>query len=190
MGENLTFPMFNDKRSRKIIVLAHCLLNQNSISDGTADLPGQFTEVINLLMKNNIGIIQLPCPELVCLGLDRQDRLGAERDLLIENTRIRSLLEKQENLEMLRKKAEEIVFQIEEYSKHGFEIFGIVGVNRSPSCGIETTTKESAEQNGRGVFMEILESELEKRGIKIRMTGTKTSMKEESVQRIKEFITK
>ena len=29
--------MFTDGRSKKVIFLAHCLLNQNSISDGTAD---------------------------------------------------------------------------------------------------------------------------------------------------------
>lgn len=67
--------MFTDNRSKKIIVLAHCLLNQNSISDGTADLPGQFTEIVRLIMRNDIGMIQLPCPELHCLGLDRQDKI-------------------------------------------------------------------------------------------------------------------
>ena len=28
--------MFTDGRSKKVIFLAHCLLNQNAISDGTA----------------------------------------------------------------------------------------------------------------------------------------------------------
>lgn len=49
--------MFQDKRSKKVIVLAHCLLNQNSLSDGTADLPGQFTEIIEKeLEKTGINI--------------------------------------------------------------------------------------------------------------------------------------
>jgi len=182
--------MFNDKRSKKIIVLAHCLLNQNSISDGTADLPAQFTEVIRLLMANDIGIIQMPCPEFLCLGLDRQDKQGAGRDLLLENTRIRNLLEKGGNLEILREKAKEIVFQLEEYIQYGFKIVGIIGVNRSPSCGVETTTKEGNETGGRGVFMEIIENELEKKGINIPMIGSKTSRQAESVERIKRFIEK
>lgn len=84
--------MFTDSRSRRVIFLSHCLLNQNSISDGTADFPSQFDEVIELLMKNRIGIIQLPCPELLCLGLDRGDSNGAKRPVLGENTRIRELL--------------------------------------------------------------------------------------------------
>ena len=28
--------MFTDGRSKKVVFVAHCLLNQNSISDGTA----------------------------------------------------------------------------------------------------------------------------------------------------------
>jgi len=180
--------MFNDKRSKKIIVLAHCLLNQNSISDGTADMPGQFTDVVNLLMANDIGIIQLPCPEVACLGLDRQDKHGANRDLLAENTRIRNLLEKQKNMEILRKRAEEIVFQLEEYSRYGFKIYGIIGVNRSPSCGIETTTINGEENPGHGVFMELIESALQKEGIYIKMIGSKTSRQAESIEQIKRFI--
>jgi len=90
--------MFRDKRSKKIIVIAHCLLNQNSISDGTADFPSQFDKVINLLIENKIGIIQLPCPELICLGLSRQDENGSNRQVLLENTRIRNLLDKKINL--------------------------------------------------------------------------------------------
>lgn len=31
--------MFNDGRSKKVIFIAHCLLNQNAISDGTAVYP-------------------------------------------------------------------------------------------------------------------------------------------------------
>ena len=58
--------MFDDNRGKSIIVVAHCLLNQNSISDGTADFPGQFRELIDLIMANGMGLIQLPCPEMTC----------------------------------------------------------------------------------------------------------------------------
>lgn len=182
--------MFNDKRSKKVIIIAHCLLNQNSISDGTADLPSQFDQVINILMSNKIGIIQLPCPELTCLGLDRQDINGAKRELLLENTRIRYLLERNENQKILMNKVKEIVAQIEEYLKHDFQIIGIIGVNRSPSCGIETTTIDGTEKEGSGIFMKILEEELMKKNIHIRMIGSKTSMEKESIEMIKRFLEK
>lgn len=182
--------MFNDKRSKKIVVVAHCLLNQNSISDGTADLPSQFNKIVNLLIENEIGIIQLPCPELLCLGLARKDETGANNELPYENTRIRTLMEKDENKELLRSRAREIVKQLEDYIKYDFQILGILGVNRSPSCGIETTTIDCKETEGRGVFMQILEDELLKQGIKITMVGTKTGEQEESYTKVKNIFEK
>ena len=109
--------MFNDKRSKKIVIVSHCILNQNSISDGTADCPGQFIEILKIIQGNNIGIIQLPCPELICLGLDRNDKNGAARDLIEENSRIRIHMEISSNLEIIRKLTEPIIYQIEEYIK-------------------------------------------------------------------------
>ena len=63
--------MFTDARSKRVIFVAHCLLNQNSISDGTADYPGANEEILQILLKAKVGIVQMPCPELCCLGLDR-----------------------------------------------------------------------------------------------------------------------
>ena len=96
--------MFDDTRSKKVIVLSHCLLNQNSISDGTSDFPSRFNEVIELLMANDIGMIQLPCPELLCLGLDRGDKHGAKRPVLDENSRIRELMSEIDNLDFPTKR--------------------------------------------------------------------------------------
>jgi predicted secreted protein len=176
--------MFDDARSKKIIIAAHCLLNQNSISDATADLPGQYDKIVSLLIDKKVGIIQLPCPELLCLGLARRDEDGGKRELLLENTRIRSLMEEKQNKDLLRTKVQEIVRQLEEYKKYNFEIIGIIGVNRSPSCGVEITTIEGCETEGQGVFMKILEEELESKGIKIKMTGVKTSEQNESLEKV------
>lgn len=88
--------LFTDKRSRRLVLAAHCLLNQNAISDGTADYPGTHEEVARLLLEEGVGILQLPCPELCCLGLDRGDPLGASRPVTVENTRIRREMERPE----------------------------------------------------------------------------------------------
>lgn len=180
--------MFTDSRSRRVVFLSHCLLNQNSISDGTADFPSQFDEVIDLLMKNRIGIIQLPCPEFLCLGLDRRDSNGAKRPVLDENTRIRALLTEKDQIAVIRDKAEEVVRQTREYQHYGFQILGVIGVNRSPSCGMETTSRNGEEQPGQGVFMEILSETLSANGISLRMIGTKTGEKELSLEKVRRFI--
>lgn len=167
--------MYNDKRSKKIILVSHCIMNQNSISDGTADYAGTFTEILDFLIKQNIGILQIPCPELLCLGLDRGDVNGAKRSVLEENTRIRTELLKEDNLIKINKISEDIYFQINEYLKNDFEIIGCIGVDRSPSCGILTTSKNNEEIEGKGVFMENLEHILKTNDININFIGIKTS---------------
>lgn len=180
--------MFDDNRSKKVILVSHCLLNQNSISDGTADLPSQFDEVIDFIRDNRIGIIQLPCPELLCLGLDRGDKNGSQRELLSENTRIRCLMTERQNMQVLESHARQIAMQIEEYRHYGFQVIGLIGINRSPSCGIETTSMDDREKQGMGVFMQVIAETLDKKGIQLKMTGVKTSKKEESIEKVRQLI--
>ena len=81
--------MFTDIRSQKVVFIAHCLLNQNSISDGTAVYPAAFKDMIQMFLDADVGIVQMPCPELCCLGLDRGNIRGADSPVVVENTRIR-----------------------------------------------------------------------------------------------------
>lgn len=182
--------MFEDKRSKQILLLAHCLLNQNSISDGTADFPGQFREVIDLIIEKHIGILQLPCPELLCLGLDRGDRDGGHRELLTENSRIRNLMTRSANMKRVKRLVRLIVCQVEEYRKFGFEILGLIGIDRSPSCGVDTTSIHDREEKGRGIFIHVLLEELAGRGISIEAVGVKTSQVEASMDKVKRLIVK
>ena len=166
--------MFTDGRSKKVIFLAHCLLNQNAISDGTAVYPAAFRELVQLLLDREVGIVQMPCPELCCLGLDRGDVHGAERPVVEENTRIRRAMEKdgpRQNREALAGLVSE---QVQEYRRHGFQVLGIVGANRSPNCGVETTSDFDREVEGRGAFMEAIAQRLEAAGISVPMLGLKS----------------
>jgi predicted secreted protein len=176
--------MFEDARSKKLVLVAHCVLNQNSISDGTADCPSQFREIVELLMENGVGIVQLPCPELSCLGLDRRDEAGAQRELLSENTRIRGLMEERDAIEQLRARADDVALQLDDYRRHGFELLGLIGIDRSPSCGVETTSRHAREVAGQGVFVAVIEERLRARGIALRMTGVKTSKVAESLAKV------
>ncbi|MCP4573113.1 MAG: DUF523 domain-containing protein [bacterium] len=144
--------MFTDARSRRVVLVAHCLLNRNALSDGTADDPGTCRPALDVLLAADVGIIQLPCPELACLGLDRGDPAGADRPLLRENTRIRRELDRPDNSGRLADLADDVRSQVREYERHGFEIVGLVGVDRSPSCGAGSTTRDGRETPGPGVF--------------------------------------
>ena len=134
--------MFTDGRSRRVVFLAHCLLNQNAISDGTAEVPAAHREILRLILDAQVSVAQMPCPELCCLGLDRGDVHGAERPVVEENTRIRRQLLLPENAQKLDALAEQAAGQVAEYLRHGFTVVGIIGTNRSPSCGVETTSDQ------------------------------------------------
>ena len=167
--------MFTDGRSRKVVFVAHCLLNQNAISDRTAVSPAAFRDVVDFFLERDVGIVQMPCPELCCLGLDRGDPAGGTREVTVENTRIRAAMADPGPHEMLMRLADLVLLQIREYHKHGFQILGIVGANRSPNCGVDTTSADNQELPGRGLFMEELERRLTARGLSLPMVGLKAS---------------
>lgn len=167
--------MFQDGRSRRIALIAHCILNQNSISDGTAVYPASFRDVIDFFLDRDIGIVQMPCPELCCLGLDRGNPLGAESPVVVENTRIRRAMETGEASKRLSALIDHVTRQVLEYQKYGFEIVGIVGANRSPNCGVDTTSDGGMEVSGMGLFMEGISNSLARAGIAVPMIGLKST---------------
>lgn len=177
--------MFSDKRSKKLVFLAHCILNQNSISDGTAEFPASINELIDFFQENEISMVQMPCPELLCLGLDRGNKKGAKQEVIIENTRIRESLKRPALICNISEMAKQLVFQIEEYQKHEFEIIGLVGINRSPSCGVNTTSKNNVEVEGQGIFISILQELLKKRNIKLKMIGIKGTAPQQMLENVK-----
>lgn len=180
--------MFNDGRSKSVVLVAHCILNQNAISDGTASFPGCIKELVELLQVSNVGIIQMPCPELHCLGLDRGNVDGGSTPVVEENTRIRKLLSQNPATEQIEHLAQEITWQLLEYQKYGFEIKGIVGVNRSPSCGVDTTSKHNQEVVGEGIFIEALRHELQENNIQVKIVGIKAFEIEKAVLTVKALL--
>src|SRR3954465_13956329 len=51
--------------------VAHCLLNQNSKTDGGARCPGRAAPLVEELRERGWRIEQMPCPELAFTGLNR-----------------------------------------------------------------------------------------------------------------------
>jgi len=175
------FSMFQDKRSQKIVVVAHCILNQNARVFGIAWRPGMILEIIEVLKAHGVGVVQMPCPELTYAGLNRW-----------------SHTKEQYATPMFRRHCEQIATsitdQIQEYLKNGFNVYAILGVDGSPTCGVNETSVgfkggdvEKATRlkacfvEGSGVFIEELRAELEKRGISIPMRGVRDKRLKEDV---------
>jgi predicted secreted protein len=164
-----------DGRSKKVILTAHCILNQNARHVDCADFPAMMKPLLEALQADEIGIVQLPCPELMALGL------GRDRDVPPLDT-IREALELPEAHARLKPLIDQVVHQIKEYQFQGFQIVGVLGKNGSPSCGVETTSVKSGQAPGQGVFIRLLRDRLKAEGLDIGIKGVDDHRQEEAVE--------
>jgi predicted secreted protein len=155
----LGYVFLGDKRGRRVVFLAHCFLNMNTRFPGGADFEGANVPLVDLLLETGIGIVQMPCPEFLCLGLEK----GQWAALPADEMRAR-----------FRQVAEGVAEQILRYREFGYDIVGIIGMNPSPSCGVEESkgketmlgiSRDTSEAKEPGLFIEELQSLLRGRGV-------------------------
>jgi predicted secreted protein len=180
--------LFDDARSKKVILVAHCILNQNAKLDRCAHYPGAIEEVSEILVASGVGLLQMPCPELLCMGLDRGVAAGTNPTIEAEDTRIAKRMGEADALSTLLGIIDNLVFQIQEYRSNGFEIVGVLGINGSPTCAVETTWYNDAERDGPGVFIKMLQKEIRSKGFAIDMRGIKAYEPAEAVTRLNELL--
>ena len=162
----------NDKRSMKIVVTCHCVLNQNSKLEGIAGWPGSINQILKLIMDSNCGILQIPCPEMLYEGIRRFDKSIEQYDCPAFR-------------EVCKRIAVEIVDQMENYLKWDYQVPAIIAIDGSPSCGLNLTQTAPewrglvAEQNWKkvrykpepGIFIEILKQEMSSRNLDVPIVG-------------------
>ncbi|MEI8215959.1 MAG: CD3072 family TudS-related putative desulfidase [Eubacteriales bacterium] len=124
-----------DARSKKIIFVSNCLLNSNNKVKEFARYPGLCKEVVDAIYKYDLGIMQMPCPETLYLGIDRW---WCTKNLY-DNAGFR---------EFCRGLAKQMVDYMENYQKAGYETVAILSSNGSPTCGV-TLTSWSEDWGGR-----------------------------------------
>lgn len=163
-------------RSKKIVIICHCLLNANAKVYPLAQCGGVYTEVLAGSIAEGAGIVQLPCPETIYLGMKRWGMTWEQYDTLSFRESCRDMLKAS-------------VAQIKAFADIGYEIQQIIGMDGSPNCGINRTCfgftgGEISEQDsvddqranlsfgaGKGVFMEVLSDMLEGEGLTIPFTA-------------------
>lgn len=159
-------------RSRKIAVVAHCHLNVNTKVCGLGAYASARTEVIAPLLGADVGIVQLPCPEVTFLGMRRWGMTVEQYDTPAYRRHCRSILES-------------VVDTLQALAEDGCAIEGVIGVDLSPSCGVNKTCAGYAggelsagapvpgavELPGRGIFMEEFEALLASAGLNVSFAG-------------------
>jgi len=148
--------MFKDNRSGKIALVAHCILNQNSRVFGLAEKSSAITEIVDFLIRKNLGIIQLPCPELTYAGISRLPQTKEQYSTATFRKHCKKI-------------AEDIAKQIQEYETCGVRLKLVIGVAGSPSCNVadDSNAKDS------GIFMEELQHALGEREISAPFYGAR-----------------
>jgi len=158
--------MFKDKRGGKIALIANCLLNQNSRALGLAERSSVITEIVEFLARNEMGIIQMPCPELAYAGVTRQPQTKDQ----YYNVRFRR---------HCRKIANELADQVQEYDKSGIKLKLVIGVNGSPSCGVNETS---------GILIVELRFALDEKAISAPFSAVHTDHLKEDIIRLEKLL--
>jgi predicted secreted protein len=148
---------------KKIQVVAHCLL------DPETRLPG----LRPVFFSPEPPLIQLLCPEAGHLGINRWAVTKNQIDIPTYRRYCREIFRHHADL-------------IEQFAKKGYEI-EVVGVEGSPSCGVDSTTlgytggkirhQDHDHVPGMGVFMEVVAEELKRRGVSFRLVEVKRETK-------------
>lgn len=168
---------------QKILFVSNCVLNTGAKVvlynkeqiDAEESLRKRF---LHQAIDAQIQLVQLPCPELSLYGSRRWGHTKSQ----FNNPFFRA---------HCRKQLEPIFMELEEYlsNPQRFEVLGIIGIDGSPSCGVDYTSEgpSGGSMRGRndldeviaqgrlakepGVLFEVLGEMLAERGIDLKLTG-------------------
>jgi predicted secreted protein len=164
------------KRSKKLVFVSHCLLNQNAMAVGKESYAGSVKDLLELFAEAGIGIVQLECPQIEFnSGLDRKPATKYS----YENNGFR---------ENCKKMSSKLLEKIELYLKNDYKVIGILGVEFSHTCGVHQIQNGSRRTPGKGVFMEELEAEMQKKNFQIPVIGINLNNIYSSIDKIQSLL--
>ncbi len=119
--------------SEKVLFVSHCILNTASkVANSDPELLSREEELrrslLRLALEEDIGLVQLPCPEFTMYGSRRWGHVREQFDNPFFRSHCRHILEP-------------AIAQLLEYAgrPEAFDLLGIVGIDGSPSCGVSLT---------------------------------------------------
>ena len=160
--------LFSDKRSKKVALVANCIINQNAKVDGFAIYPAMVQGFVNLLEKYDFGIEQMPCPEMYTAGIRRWWQVSEQYSTAgyIRNYNFLGNL---------------VLDLVEDYLRSNF-IVVLIGIDGSPSCGVDLTDTDrnncwigsptlnyikgdNVTKKGAAPFIEVLKKQIKNRNL-------------------------
>lgn len=140
---HLLLDKLRDQRGRRVVLVSHCLLNENTRYAGGATRPGAVVEAVDELTAAGYGIHQLPCPERLAWG-----GVLKRRSLWMYHSKGRPIYRLRGVLlttfmwwtkGVYKKLARQVAREVADYQKAGIAVEGFVGIGASPSCGVLST---------------------------------------------------
>lgn len=177
------------ERGKKIVLLSHCILNVNAKVAGLANYKSGLIDLMQALLNGGYGLIQLPCVEMDMCGVNRWGQVKSQLDHPHFRSRCRELLEP-------------IIYQVEDYYNNGYEIAAVIGIDGSPTCGVNYVAEgnwsgEIGEEYGleaklaslrsdttAGIMMEVLMQMLDEIGVSCPFYAVDEHTPEASCQQI------
>jgi len=173
-----------------VLVVAHCVLNQSTRwwqkGQPLKRNQGPVNQVLQFLSENNVGAVQLLCPEFTFLGNPRSPATKDDYE---------NLLGFKEHCQRL---AADSARQLKKMIKMGrnprIGVLAVLGVERSPSCGVKCTPRridgETKYVEEKGIFFEALDKEMKDFGFTVPMMGLDTHQPEEICHKLAELMKK
>jgi predicted secreted protein len=184
------------RREKKIVLVAHCVLNSNAKVEGLANYKGALKELVHFLVDSGYGIMQLPCPETTVYGIKRWGHVKEQFNTPFFRKQCRLMLES-------------LVDQVVDLSQNGYHFGAVIGIDGSPSCGVGSTCssalwggevsnryglQDKIENimtiDGKGILMEELEKMLDEHGAEVPFIAVDEANPDASISRIKKFFRK
>lgn len=170
---------------KKIIFVSHCILNTASkvVLYNQDEIDAEEALRLKFMRKvieNGVQVIQLPCAEFTLYGAKRWGHVSDQFDNIFFRNHCRQILTP-------------IINQLIEYldNPEFFEVLGIIGIDGSPSCGVDYTcqanwygsfeSRQGLQEtldtckmvNKPGIFMDVLKQMLKENNLddKVKVTS-------------------
>jgi len=164
------------ERSKKIIFVSHCLLNQNARPLGGEKYPGVVKDLFELFSESGVGIVQIPCPQIEFNeGLNRKSKSKESYDT--NGFRLKC-----------QKLSCSIIEKIEEYLRKNYAVLGILGIELSSVCGVHQIQNGRRNVPGKGIFIEELEREMQKKNFQVPIIGVNLNNIFSSMEKVQSLL--
>ncbi|MGC9323401.1 MAG: hypothetical protein ACP5G0_01510 [Desulfomonilia bacterium] len=158
------------RKNKRIVLICQCLVNPYC----RVHILGQnfplSLELMNYLLRKNIGIIQYSCPETTAMGLMRNPQGRQQYDNIFFRDHCKELLKVP-------------LLMVKEFIKNRYTLSCFIGLENSPTCGIHwgkhkvnkygTESPNPEDRPGKddpvlmGIMAEILSEEFLREGIDV-----------------------